>query len=147
MNPRAALPGTVVILLNVIVTYAHDRAHGSLGVHLNVLQTIYAYTVIAAAPLLALVLLWTPKVGAGGLLLAASMAGSLAFATFFHYVHVSPDHVNHLPAGEAQGLFRMTAALMVPAEILGVAVGVWIWRAASRPSGPARPPLPGRASA
>lgn len=141
MNRQAALLGTGVVAFNATVTFAHDQAHGSLGVQLNAFQTIYAYTVIAAAPLLALVLLWTPKFRAGGLLLALSMAGSLAFATFFHYVHVSPDHVNHLPVGDAQGLFRLTAGLMIPAEILGIVAGLWIWRHTATSPDPA-PPRP-----
>ncbi len=122
------MAGTGIILLNAIVTLAHNEAHGGLGVELNVFQTVYAYTVIVFAPLLALVLLWTPRIRQGGLLLAAAMAGSLAFATFFHYVHVSPDHVHHLPEGDARGLFRLTALLMIPAQTLGLVTGLAVWR-------------------
>lgn len=128
MKRRAAVAGTLVILLNAAITLAHDAAHKELGVQLNLAQNVYAYTVIAAMPLLALALLWTSRIRQAGLLLAVAMAGSLAFAGFFHYVHVSPDHVNHLPEGDAQGLFRLTAMLMVPSQALGMATGLAIWR-------------------
>jgi hypothetical protein len=131
MKRGAAIAGTLVILLNAVVTLAHDEAHSGLGVELSAFQNAYAYTVIVGGPLLALALLWTPWIRQAGLLLALAMAGSLAFAAFFHYVHVSPDHVDHLPEGDAQGLFRLTAMLMIPAQALGIATGLAIWRRAA----------------
>lgn len=128
MNRTAALAGTAVIVLNAIVTMAHGQAHTDLNVTLNAAQSAFVYTVILAAPLLALILLWTPRVSLAGLVLALAMAGSLAFSGFFHYIHISPDHVQHLPAGDAQGAFRLTAAAMVLTNLLGLAAGFVIWR-------------------
>jgi hypothetical protein len=36
-----------------------------------------------------------------------------------------PDHVSHLPEGRLQGLFRLTALLLVFTEAFGTVVGVW----------------------
>ena len=50
------------------------------------------------------------------------MLGSLIFGFLYHYIIISPDHVAHLPAGDARGLFRATALLLLITEALGVAV-------------------------
>ena len=97
----------------------------SLKVELNEWQNIYVITVILIAPLIALVLVWTRRIRAGLLLLVISMAGSLIFGAYFHYVFVSPDHVSHLPPGDAQGMFRTTALLLVLTELFGVSAGLW----------------------
>jgi hypothetical protein len=60
------------------------------------------------------------------------MAGSLIFGAIYHYVIISPDHVSHLPAGDAQGTFRMTAVLLILTELVGVAVGLWALRRSNR---------------
>ena len=54
------------------------------------------------------------------------MLAALAFGAVHHYVLVSPDHVAHLPEGDAQGLFRATAAAMLVLEAAGAWAG---WRA------------------
>jgi hypothetical protein len=56
------------------------------------------------------------------------MAGSLIFGVAYHYVVISPDHVSHIPPGDAQGLFRTTALLLVLTELFGVVVGLWALR-------------------
>jgi len=50
------------------------------------------------------------------------MLGSLIFGACYHYILVSSDHVAHLPPGEARGLFRVTALLLLITEGLGVVV-------------------------
>ena len=62
------------------------------------------------------------------------MLGSLLFGAYHHYVAISPDHVAHLPPGDAQGLFRVTAQLMVVVELLGAGVGIAGLLAAETPS-------------
>ena len=57
-------------------------------------------------------------------LLAASMLGTLAFATHHHFLVVSPDHVDHLPPGAGQLAFRVTAYLAEPIAALGIIVGM-----------------------
>jgi hypothetical protein len=77
-------------------------------------------TVILLAPLIALVLSWTRYARAGLWLLFVSMLGSLIFGFCYHYIIISNDHVAHLPAGDARGMFRMTALLLLITEALGV---------------------------
>jgi hypothetical protein len=120
-----SLLGTVAVLAHFVVVLLHGVAHSDLGVELNTWQKSYAGIVIVATPLAAAVLLWTRHVRLGVLLLAASMAGSLIFGGYHHYIAVSADHVSHLPPGEAQGLFRLTALLLVATETFGLAVGLW----------------------
>jgi hypothetical protein len=118
----------VLVLAHALVLLGHDSAHRELGVLLNDWQTVFAYLVIVAAPILAAFLVFTRYRRYGFALLALSMSGALAFGIFHHYALASPDHVAHLPAGESQGLFRATAAVMGILEAAGVALGVWGWR-------------------
>jgi ACR3 family arsenite efflux pump ArsB len=120
-----ALLSTVAVLAHLIVSIIHGRAHEGLSVGLSNLQNIYVLTVIVIAPLIAMLLIWTRLARAGLVLLVISMTGSLIFGVAYHYVVISPDHVSHLPPGDAQGLFRTTALLLVLTELLGVAVGLW----------------------
>ena len=119
------LLSTVAVLGHLAVSIVHGRAHESLGVGLSSWQNIYVLTVIVIAPLIAMLLIWTRVARLGLLLLVVSMAGSLIFGLVYHYVVISPDHVSHLPPGDAQGLFRTTALLLVTTEVFGLVVGLW----------------------
>lgn len=115
---------TVAVLAHLVVNVLHGRAHESLNVGLSAWQNIYVITVILIAPLVAMLLVWTRYARLGLLVLVSSMAGSLIFGAIYHYVVVSPDHVSHLPPGDAQGLFRMTALLLVLTELFGLVAGL-----------------------
>jgi hypothetical protein len=119
------LMSTVAVLAHLVVSIVHGRAHEQLAVGLSNWQNIYVMTVIVVAPLIAMALIWTRYAHIGLVLLVISMAGSLIFGVAYHYVVISPDHVSHIPPGEAQGLFRTTALLLVLTEVFGVAVGLW----------------------
>jgi hypothetical protein len=125
---RMAIVATVIVLLHLAVAVVHGGAHDRLGVGLEPWQNAYVYVVIVAAPLLSAVLYWTRLRRPGALLLGLSMLGSLSFGVYFHFVAVSPDHVSHLPEGDAQHLFVATAILLIPTEALGAAFGFWTWR-------------------
>jgi len=112
------------VLVHLVVNVAHGRAHGELGVGLSAFQNIYVITVILIAPLIAMLLLWTRYARLGLLVLVISMAGSLILGVIYHYVVVSPDHVSHLPPGDAQGVFRITALFLVLTELFGVIAGL-----------------------
>jgi hypothetical protein len=117
--------GTLVVVVHAIVVIAHGVAHYDLGVGLNRFQTAYVAVVIVAAPIVAGGLLWTRRARFGLILLALSMAAALVFGIYWHYVAVSPDNVAHLPEGQLQGLFLLTALLQVLFEAIGVVVGLW----------------------
>ena len=122
---NTALLSTVAVIVHLVVSIVHGRAHERLVVGLSNWQNIYVMTVIVVAPLIAVALIWTRYARTGLVLLVISMAGSLIFGVAYHYVVISPDHVSHIPPGEAQGLFRMTALLLVLTEVFGIAVGLW----------------------
>src|SRR6266496_841064 len=117
--------GLLVVMLHAIIAIAHGVAHADLGVELSGFQTAYVVVVVGAAPVVAAGLLWTRWSRLGLILLAVSMAAALDFGIYWHYVADSPDHVSHLPEGNLQGLFRLTALLLVLSEASGVAVGLW----------------------
>jgi hypothetical protein len=121
---RHRIAGTVAVLVHLAVMMLHGQAHDRLHVGLSAWQNIYVIAVIAIAPLIAMLLLWTRYARLGLIVLVVSMAGSLIFGLIYHFVVVSPDHVSHLPPGDAQGLFRMTAVLLMLTELFGVVVGL-----------------------
>lgn len=115
---------TVSVLAHLVVTLLHGRAHERLAVGLTTWQNAYVMTVIVIAPLIAMVLTWMRRTRLGLRVLLLSMAGSLIFGVIYHFVIVSSDHVSHLPAGDAQGVFRTTALLLIVTELFGVVVGL-----------------------
>ena len=127
--------GTAVVLAHFAVVILHGSAHTQLKVGLAQWQTTFVLIVIVIAPLPAAILVWTRFSRFGFGLLAASMAGALLFGVYFHYLAISPDHVSHLPQGDAQGTFRLTALLLALTEAIGLAIGlVYSRRARSVPS-------------
>jgi hypothetical protein len=134
MKPIAAA-ATVLVLVHLAIAYFHGEAHEQLAVGLARWQWAYVYSVITIAPLVAMVLYWTRWPAAGALLLGAAMVGSFVFGVYHHFVAISPDHVSHLPEGEAQGMFVATAWLLAISEALTAAFGFWSWRklAAAKP--------------
>lgn len=113
-----------VVLVHGLILVGHDLAHRRLGVGLAPWQIGFADIVIVAAPLVAAGLVFTRHARAGFALLAISMAGALAFGVYHHYVAVSPDHVLHLPAGDARLLFQVTAAVMALLEGVGLGLAL-----------------------
>lgn len=115
---------TVAVLAHLAVSLVHGYAHTQLGVGLSTWQNFYVIIVITFAPIVALALVWTRHSRIGFILLALSMIGSFVFGGYYHYVGISPDHVSHLPPGDAQGMFRVTAVLLLATELFGAVVGV-----------------------
>ena len=115
---------TIAVVAHMIVVSLHGQAHTRLSVGLSAWQQVYVLAVIVVAPLVALPLSFIRSGRAGLRLLLASMLGSLIFGACYHYVIVSPDHVAHLPAGDARGMFRVTALLLLITETFGVAVAL-----------------------
>lgn len=126
MSPRSL--GIAVVVLHALVLALHDRAHRALPVPLTDAQTLFAYTVIVLAPLVAGFLLWRGRLAAGGALLAASMLGSLVFGVVNHYVIESPDHVSAIPATDWGSAFVWSALAMALVEGAGIVAGWLAWR-------------------
>ena len=115
----------LVVLLHVLIATIHGIAHMKLGITLSAFQSAYVLLVITLAPILAGILLWARRVRPGFVMLVLSMAGSLVFGVYWHYVAESPDNVSHLHEGTLQSLFRLTALLLVVSEVCGVVAGLW----------------------
>ena len=117
--------GTAVVAVHGLVNAAHAAAHSELGVEMSKCQETFILLVIGLSPLVAAVLLWTAYARLGAVLLAGSMAAALVFGGYYHYIAVSPDHVEHLPPGDARGLFRASAVFVAASQALGIVVGLW----------------------
>jgi hypothetical protein len=131
-DKRIALVVTLAILAHLVVSLLHGQAHTRLGVPLASWQNVYVIVVILLAPLVALALSWTRYVRVGVWLLLGSMLGSLIFGAVYHYIIISEDHVAHLPPGDARGLFRVTALLLLVTETVGVIVAAMIARSRAK---------------
>ena len=122
---RVAIVGTVFVAVHALVNAAHAIAHWELGIQMSTWQETFIVVVIGLSPLVGVALLWTANAPLGAALLTASMAAACLFGVYYHYVAISPDHVEHLPPGDAQGLFRTSAFLVAASQALGTAVGLW----------------------
>jgi len=120
MTKLSRVAVTIIVVAHLIVNLLHGQAHTALAVGLTSWQQFYVIAVILLAPLIALLLSWTRHARAGLWLLLVSMLGSLVFGACYHYIIVSNDHVAHLPPGDARGLFRATALLLLITEGVGV---------------------------
>jgi hypothetical protein len=126
---RIAIVATGIVALNLLISFLHGLAHQWLGVALNPWQWTFVAVVIVVAPLVAMILYWGRFRRGAALLLFLSMIGSLIFGVYHHFMVPSPDHVAHLPEGNGQTFFIVTAILLVPVEVLGAAFGIWSWQA------------------
>ena len=122
---RFKITATVLLAAHAVVGVVHELAHRDLGIELTSFQTLYVNMVILAAPVVAVILLWSRLRREGAFLFTGSMAASLLFGLYYHYVLVSPDHVAHLPDGDLQAAFQITALLLALLEALAVAIGIW----------------------
>jgi len=124
-NRTVAWVGAAIVAVHGLVNATHGAAHSELGVEMSKWQETFILVVIGLSPLVAAVLLWTAHARVGAVILAGSMAAAFVFGVYYHYVAVSPDHVGHLPPGDARGLFRTSALLVGVSQALGVVVGLW----------------------
>lgn len=118
----------LAVFIHLVFGAVHAVAHQILGVELSWLQLIYIVLVITLAPLVAALLFWKRLKNEGAALLFISLAGSLMFGVFNHFLAISPDHVSRvgeLPRKSWVFLFQITAVLLALSE----AFGIWAaWR-------------------
>ena len=113
---------SAVVLVHLAVNIVHGQAHNGAVVPLPVAGTLFVFIVILAGPIVGLVLSrWRPR--AGGWLVAACMAGALAFGLVNHFIIDGTDHVSRV-AAEWRTLFGVTAALLLIIEAAGVIAGI-----------------------
>jgi hypothetical protein len=122
MDPRRY--GTAIVLVNLVINIVHGLAHLELHIDLSAAEKVFVAVVILTGPLLALALLCTPWQRLGFGLLALTMAGSLAFGLYHHFVAMGPDHVGAQVVGFWGSTFVVTACLLFLTEAVGTWVGV-----------------------
>jgi hypothetical protein len=122
---KIAQYGTAIVVLHAIANGLHGLAHVEIPVALSLLQSLFIGIVIFLIPIIAAVLLWTQFSRIGSWLLLGSMAGSLFFGLYNHFIVMSPDHVSQVSFAGWGLLFQVTAFLIEIVDGLGCGVGVW----------------------
>lgn len=108
--------------VHLLISIVHGRAHDGGHVALTPGQSLFVYGVILAGPLVGLFTSFAnPRLG--GLIVAATMFGSLVFGLVNHFIIVSPDHVSQVVA-EWRPLFTASAVLLLASESAGVVAGL-----------------------
>ena len=128
MNKSAASYGTTIVLIHLVVNLLHGTAHSRLHIGLDPIGQLFVAVIILVCPLLAMALLWTHLQPAGLILLGVSMAASLFFGVYHHFVIASPDDVGQQGSGIWANLFAVSAWLLAITEGLGVYIAVRFWR-------------------
>ncbi len=131
---KTALAGTSVILLHTMALVFHSLAHIHLQIFLGPLASVFIYTVIVAAPPVALALLWTRWQKAGLWLMLLSMLGSLLFGAYNHFMVDSPDHVMNVPHDHWGMVFTTSAIALALIEAAGCAVAAWALTKTAKPA-------------
>ncbi|WP_227375427.1 hypothetical protein [Haladaptatus halobius] len=110
----------------LLVNLAHGVPHAAVPVPLMPFQSAFVVGVATIAPVVGFVLLWRGRERLGSAVFVASMAASLAFGVYFHFLVPNPDNV-HSVGGSWREPFFLTAALVAAAGSGGTVVGAWLW--------------------
>lgn len=121
---RIRLFGSAVVLAHLVVSLVHGAAHQQLHIDLTTPEMLFVAAVILIGPLVAMALLWTTRQRLGLGLLAITMAGSLAFGLYHHFVAMGPDHVAAQIGGFWGTTFVVTACLLLLTEAIGTYIGL-----------------------
>jgi hypothetical protein len=124
MVSRTRSYGTAIVAVNLVVNLVHGAAHRELQIGLSAAEALFVAAVIIAGPLLAMALLWTAWQRLGLWPLALTMAGSLVFGLYHHFMAMGPDHVASQTGGFWGTTFVVTACLLFLAEAVGIYAGV-----------------------
>jgi hypothetical protein len=123
-NKIKALAAAIVVA-HAAIAVVHGAAHTRLEIDMSRLSDMFIIIVIMIGPFVALGLIIAGRLQAGYWLLFATMAGSLLFGAWNHFVVESPDHVAHVAEGTWGTIFQFTAYLLSLSEAAGCAIGVW----------------------
>ena len=114
-----------IVIVHAVIALVHGSAHQALPVSLSTLQSLFVFVVIAIGPLAGAILLGTGRIMRGNRIILGSMAGSLVFGLYYHFMEVGPDHVSQVPLDGWGQVFRISAALLLLSEGLGCWAAVW----------------------
>lgn len=122
---KIAQYGTMVVVMHAIANGLHGLAHIEIPVPLSLLQSLFVGIAIFLTPIVAAALLWTQFYRIGSWLLLGSIAGSLLFGLYNHFIVISPDHVSQVSFKGWGMIFRVTAILILIVD--GLACGISLW--------------------
>src|SRR5262245_49991142 len=115
--------GTGIVLLHLLIVVPHGVAHSHLQIQMSQWQNVFILIVINLLPLVAALLIWK-RPQAGYLLLMLSMAGSLLFGVYYHFITSGADNAMTLPDHPWSHTFQWTAVLLAITELTGIVIGV-----------------------
>jgi predicted outer membrane lipoprotein len=115
---------TAIVLLHLGITVLHGQAHAGAVVPVSTMSNIFIVSVIVAAPLVGIGILWFFSISGGAWLVGLSLTAALLFGVVNHFVLDSPDHVAHIVA-QWKVLFGTTAVLLALTEALGAGLAFW----------------------
>ena len=130
---KIAQYGTMVVVMHALINGLHGLAHVEIPVHLSLVQSLFVSIVIFLIPIIAAVLLWTQFYHIGCWLLLSSIAGSLLFGIYNHFIVMSPDHVSQVSFEGWGLLFQVTAYLVLIVDGLGCWIGIWALKRIQQP--------------
>jgi hypothetical protein len=110
---------TIFVIIHLVGSLWHGDAHTILEITLPRIKNAFIIVVIIIGPILGTVLTWTRFALPGCWMVGISMVGSVVFSVYHHYVLISNDNVEHLPAGtpEAHAHFSNSAELIALAAL------------------------------
>ena len=102
---------TIFVIIHLVGNLWHGDAHTTLEITLPGIKIAFVIVVILIGPILGAILTWTRFAVLGSWIVGVSMVGSVVFSVYHHYVLISNDNVEHLPAGtpEAHAHFSNSA--------------------------------------
>ncbi len=118
----------VVILVHLLLVAVHGRAHRHLLISLTHAQEIFILAGVLLGPLVAALLLVSRAPRAGAWLLLLSMAASLAFGAYYHFLAIGPDNIRSVSSGSWGRVFQASAVLLILSEALGVGASIALLR-------------------
>lgn len=119
------------VIVHLLGNLWHGDAHTILEISLPTYKTFFVVLVILLGPIVGTVLCWMRYSNLGCWIVGASMVGSVLFSVYHHYVMISIDNVEHLPAGtpEAHEHFSNSAEFIA---LVALAAALFSFYAAGR---------------
>ena len=108
---------TISVIIHLVGNLWHGDAHTTLGITLPAVKTAFVIVVILVGPILGAVLTWSRFAILGSWIVGVSMVGSVVFGVYHHYVLISNDNVEHLPAGTPEALAHFSNSAEFIAQI------------------------------
>lgn len=115
LKPKTVV--AVLVLVHLLANVWHGNAHSKLDIWLTPEKNAFFFVVALLAPVVGAGLMWTLYAKIGLWMFTISMVGSLLFATYHHYVLVSPDNIGHLPAGSPDDHYQFVVSAGVLALV------------------------------